>query len=207
MSIKQIHTFQTKQTEKKNAGREVQFSQYGASKDNWVSMTQTQSIQKAEKKKVKTWRCSADRVKHKWSNKKHYISFCQVSLQHQDIFKRWQMKVFKNSGCQETSCSPQHSLPYPPSSPTPPTQPSKVTVTTRVLTHHCDVCWTLLWKTLCHPDWQRTWPLWGAGQEDFTNQERQSTGLGGWGGDKERDIERGRVTERGRKQRGGARVT
>lgn len=27
--------------------------------------------------------------------------------------------------------------------------------------------WTLLWKTLCHPDWQRTWPLWG--WEGFTN--------------------------------------
>lgn len=97
--------------------------------------------------------------------------FVRFSLQHRDIFKQEQMKAFKNSLAARRQAAllsiPCHTHHHHPSQ----TQPSKVTVTTRVLTHHCAVWWMLLWKTLCHPDWQRTWPLWGTGQEEFTIQE------------------------------------
>lgn len=124
------------------------------------------------------------------------VTFISVrfSLQHQDIFKQEQMKAFKNSLAARRQVAPLsipcHTHHHTP----PPTQPSKVTVTTRVLTHHCAVWWMLLWKTLCHPDWQRTWPLWGTGQEEFTIQE----GGGQWEG---RGVDRDGRTEEGGKGR------
>lgn len=160
----------------------------------------THKVPVFKKVENKTWRCSSeDRVHHKWLNKIHYIFFCQVCLQQQDIFKAWKSLETLLGNKLLSSAFPAISSLIT----NPRTQPLKVTVTTRVLTHRCDVCWTLPWS---HSDSQRTWPLWGTGQkggggEDGERERGRGKGKGGG-----REIKTGMGTEREEK-RGGGRVT